>query len=81
MRVIDASSEDEKRNFVQKFLGTDMEGFDDLFLYGRKPDGWDWVGSLFNNSFNANRASLRFGVDTRDILSKPQSFAIHKPNL
>jgi hypothetical protein len=28
--------------------------FDDLFLYGRKPQGWDWVGSLFNNSFNAN---------------------------
>ncbi len=28
--------------------------FDDLFLYGKKADGWDWVGSLFNNSFNAN---------------------------
>jgi hypothetical protein len=28
--------------------------FDDLFLYGRKVEGWDWVGSLFNNSFNAN---------------------------
>ncbi len=28
--------------------------FDDLFLYGRRADGWDWVGSLFNNSFNAN---------------------------
>ncbi len=37
--------------------GKDATGsvwFDDLFLYGRKPDGWDWVGSLFNNSFNAN---------------------------
>jgi hypothetical protein len=37
--------------------GKDATGsvwFDDLFLYGRKTDGWDWVGSLFNNSFNAN---------------------------
>ncbi|CUS86984.1 hypothetical protein JGI16_11031 [Candidatus Kryptonium thompsonii] len=30
LRVIDASSEDEKRNFVQKFLGTDMEGFENF---------------------------------------------------
>ena len=28
--------------------------FDDLFLYGKKAGGWDWVGSLFNNSFNAS---------------------------
>ena len=37
--------------------GKDATGtvwFDDLLMYGRKPDGWDWVGSLFNNSFNAN---------------------------
>ena len=40
--------------------GKDATGsvwFDDLFLYGWKPDGWDWVGSLFNNSFNAKIAS------------------------
>jgi len=30
LRDIDASSEDEKRNFVQKFLGTDMEGFENF---------------------------------------------------
>ena len=37
--------------------GKDASGtvwFDDLFLYGKKADGGDCVGSLFNNSFNAN---------------------------
>lgn len=29
-KVIDAGSEDEKRNFAQKFLGTDMEGFENF---------------------------------------------------
>ena len=49
--------------------GKDATGtvwFDVLFLYGRKPDGWDWVGSLFNYSFNANE-----GVWISDIYELP----------
>lgn len=30
LKVIDAGSEDEKRNFIQKFLRTDMEGFENF---------------------------------------------------